>query len=329
MLVRATTKNYNLAMAELIAHLRACPRSTAGETVERFLGSQTSASRYWPDDEEIRNEVRGLQVYRRIGRGRLRMVLEAIEDHHRGFIGEKEGLGGERVARGAYAIEHVMPRKWAIHWPPGDGFRSDTDRDQIIHSLGNLTLLTSKLNSKVSNGPWSGEGGKRQALQDHCVLLLNRRLLELASDSWSDDGIRARTEEMAKTLTEIWRVPEGHRSTSAEKTKLRHGMVGLADLIGAGFLRGGMPLHPRSKKHSEHVATLLPDGQIDLDGKIFERVSRAAAALTGKPTNGWWFFLVDQASRRSLRDVWRQYVDSRSVDAEGDEPDTDDEDEDA
>jgi hypothetical protein len=328
MLVRATTKNYNLVMAELIALLRTSPRPTVGETVERFLAGQTSASRYWPDDDEIRNEVRGLQAYRRIGRGRLRMVLEAIEDHKRGFRDGKEGLGGERVARAAYAIEHVMPRKWASHWPPSAGFQGEADRDQLIHTLGNLTLLTSKLNAKVSNGPWDGDSGKRRALQDHCVLFLNRHLLDRAQESWSDDAIRARSEELTQTITEIWRVPEGHKSAFAEKARPKHNMVGLADLINAGFLRAGMPLYPRRKKHAEHVATLLPDGQIDLGGTIFEKVSRAAVSLTGKPTNGWWFFLVDQASRRSLRDVWRQYVDSRAVDAEDDDADTDGDDDD-
>jgi hypothetical protein len=51
-----------------------------------------------------------LLAYRRIRRGRLRMVLEAMEDHLRGWRDGKQGLGGERVARGKLAIEHVMPR---------------------------------------------------------------------------------------------------------------------------------------------------------------------------------------------------------------------------
>jgi hypothetical protein len=33
-----------------------------------------------------------------------------------------------------------------------------------------------------------------------------------------------------------------------------------------------------------------------------------------------WFFLVDQASRRSLRAVRRDYVDAMAVDVEDDEP---------
>lgn len=91
------------------------------------------------------------------------MVLESIEDHLRGWNGSKQGLGGERVSRAKLAIEHVMPRKWQQHWPV-QGI-DEVDRDRLIHTLGNLTLLTGKLNSTVSNGPWSGANSKRVVLR--------------------------------------------------------------------------------------------------------------------------------------------------------------------
>lgn len=43
----------------------------------------------------------------------------------------------------------------------------------------------------------------------------------------------------------------------------------------------------------------------------------------GKSTNGWQFFLADQALRRSLRDVRRDYIEINAV--EVDEDETDDE----
>jgi hypothetical protein len=101
----------------------------------------------------------------------------------------------------------------------------------------------------------------------------------------------------------------------------------LSDLINGGLLEAGMSLFPRRKKHAARVATLLPDGQIDVDGVTFPSPSNAATAIAGRPTNGWWFFLVDQASRTSLRDVWRKYIDALAVDAE-DEDGDDDSDED-
>jgi hypothetical protein len=335
MLVRATTKNYNQVVSELVTHLRKSERMQAGDVVQTYLASQTSESRYWPDDDEIQEELRALRAYRRLGRGRLRMVLEAVEDYQRGWRDEKQGLGGERVARGKYAIEHVMPRKWATHWPLPEDSRSEADRDHLIHTIGNLTLLTGKLNTKVSNGPWLGTGGKREGLQTHDVLLLNRELLRKAGDAWTDELIRLRSDDLAKRIVAIWPVPEGHRVPAGRRSDFSRSKarprpkVHLSDLINAGLLQPGMPLFPRRRKFADRVATLLPDGQVDVDGVVFPKPSGAAASITGKSTNGFWFFLIDQASRRSLRDVWRDYVDTLAVDVEDDEADDDGDDDEA
>lgn len=332
MLVRATTKTYNQVVSELIKQLKRSERAEAGEATEKFLASQASASRYWPDNEEILTELRELLAYRRLGRGRLRMVLEAIEDHKRGWKNGSVALGGERVARGKLAIEHVMPRKWATRWPPPNGADGEAQRDRLIHTIGNLTLLTGRLNSKVSNGPWLGSGGKRAGLQGHDVLFLNREVVS-AEDSWTEKAIRSRTDDLAKIIVEIWPIPAGHRSGFAhEKARPRH-KVDLLDLLNAGLLEPGMPLFPRRKKYAGRVATLLPNGHLKVDGTSYPTPSEAAATIRGKSTNGLSFFLVDQASKRSLRKVWREYDaaradDPRAVDVGDDDADEDGDEED-
>jgi hypothetical protein len=41
--------------------------------------------------------------------------------------------------------------------------------------------------------------------------------------------------------------------------------------------------------------------------------------------DGWRFWLVDPRSKRSLHDLWREYVDQRDVDVEDDDrPDDED-----
>ena len=319
MLVRATTKNYNLVVAELVALVHKSDRAIAGAVIERYLAGQSSGSRYWPDDAEIREELATLLAYRRLGRGRLRMVLEAIEDYLRGWRNGKQGLGDERVARGKLAIEHVMPRRWVTYWPLQDG--SEADRDRIIHTFGNLTLLTGRLNSKVSNGPWLGTGGKREGVEAHDVLLLNRELLKKAGEKWTDDAIRLRTQELADVVIQIWPVPPNHRSGfSPDKTPKLRKKVRLSDLINGGALEPGISLFPKREKFSDRVATLLPDGQVEVDGIAFASPSDAASSIAGHQTNGWAFFLTDQASRRSLRAVRRDYVNAMAVDVEDDEP---------
>jgi hypothetical protein len=108
MLVRATTKNYNLVVGELVTLVRKSDRGSAGDVIEAYLARQSSASRYWPDDPEIQQELSQLLAYRRLGRGRLRMVLEAIEDYLRGWKNGEQGLGDERIARGKFAIEPMI-----------------------------------------------------------------------------------------------------------------------------------------------------------------------------------------------------------------------------
>ena len=324
MLVRVTAKNYNQVVVDLVKLVRGNDRARAGDAIESFLASQSSASAYWPDDRELRDELQELPAYRRLGRGRLRMVLEAIEDFRRGWRNGKEALGGERVARAKLAIEHVMPRKWHSHWPLQGG--SEVDRDHIIHTLGNLTLLTGKLNSKASNSPWVGNGSKREALREHDVLFLNRAFKD--QDHWNEETIGQRTRQLIDIVLQIWPVPPNHRSGfSGDRPRPRKN-VDLADLIIGEVLGAGMTLTPRRKKFSDRVATLLSDGRVDVDGEPFSTPSDAASKIAGKRVNGWAFFLTDETPRRSLRAVRRDYVNAMAVDVDDDDPEDDgDEDE--
>ncbi|MEU4593689.1 GmrSD restriction endonuclease domain-containing protein [Micromonospora aurantiaca (nom. illeg.)] len=266
----------------------------------------------------MRHPLRALGIYRRLSRARLRMVLEAIEDHQRGWRRIADGLGGERVARGKYAIEHIMPRRWQQHWPPPEG-ASPADRDRLIHTIGNLTLLTGRLNSKVSNGPWSGQTGKREHLQKHDVLMLNRELLQQSQEGWDDEGIEARTQQLVDTILEVWPVPDGHRSSATHATKHMKRRLTLADLMSAGLLEAGTSLHPRSQRFAEHTAIVLPDGTLDIDGVRHATPSGAARHLAGTALNGWRFWLVEPRTGRCLSDLWHEYVHQRDVNVDDDD----------
>lgn len=134
MLVRATGKSYPQAIAELIAHIRKSGREAAGDAIEGYLIDHSGANMYWPDNDELHAQLRSFEAYRRLSRARLRMVLEAVEDYERGWRDPRIALGGERVPRGQYVIEHVLPRKWQQHWPLPDnvtGRPARCDRQHI------------------------------------------------------------------------------------------------------------------------------------------------------------------------------------------------------
>ena len=121
------------------------------------------------------------------------MLLEAAEDHARGYTGGGR-FASERVPRKGFPIEHLLPQRWQDHWDVASPIEATT-RDEYVHRIGNLTLLTTALNSSVSNGPWLGESGKRSRLHEHDVFLMNRWIRDESASGWSegssiDDGAR-------------------------------------------------------------------------------------------------------------------------------------------
>ncbi len=102
-------------------------------------------------------------------------------------------------------VEHLMPGGWnETDWPLPDSEdreASRQEREVVIQTLGNLTLLNRRLNLAVSNSAWAV---KRQKIEESDNLFLNRILLNDSADYWTEDHIRSRGEWMYDQLKEIW-----------------------------------------------------------------------------------------------------------------------------
>jgi hypothetical protein len=128
------------------------------------------------------------------------MLLAALERRLRGS-GKTESL----QIPNKLTVEHLLPRKWKEHYPlpPGvDPREAEAQRERLVHSLGNLTMATGKLNPDLSNGPWAT---KREKLLRHSVLLLNADVA--LRDEWNDATIRDRGERLADLACSVWPVP--------------------------------------------------------------------------------------------------------------------------
>jgi len=312
MLVRGSTNVYNQMAAELVSIIRQTEPEKVAQAIRSFLANQSSENRYWPDDDDVTSELKVLQIYRRMSRSRLRMVLEALEDFSRGFRAAGKELAGARVLRREFHIEHVMPQGWEHRWPaPSKG--TPRERSERVQRLGNLTLLTAKLNSSVSNSPWAGEKGKRLALHQHDVLLLNREVDAIGGEDWNDESIERRTAELIDRVLKIWPVPAGYKSTTAREAAIVPRAVEIEDLINADLLQPGQVLTPKSAKDEHRTAVILADGRIEFEGRLFDSPSGAGFAIRQRATNGWYFWLVDAATKKPLTAVRREYLESISA----------------
>lgn len=279
-------------VADLIRDHSDAAVSDLPERVRTHLAGLNVSSTYWPGDEEIRTSLRIDQVYRRFQRGRLRMLLEAVEDQLRA------GTNQPRVPRRGYPIEHLLPQKWTEHWPV-DGPEAEVERGAHVHRLGNLTLLTGSLNSKVSNGRWDL---KRGALQQHDTLLLNSRLLaDTQDDGWDEARIDVRTERLVTALLRVWQVPTGHEGGVIDPQVKAQDWIQVKHLVDAGLLVPGSTLESRTGQWGSRQATVRIDGLLEVDGKTFDSPSGAGKYVKGQTTNGWHFWRLPDG--RKLMDV--------------------------
>jgi hypothetical protein len=325
MLVRVTGKRYNKLIPEVITEVRK-NRTNASKVLEGYFKNQQVDSAYWPDDEEVRREVQNLEFYRKIYRSRVRMIFEALEDYARGWKEGKSSNSGMRIRRASYSIEHLMPQSWQSNWPLTSGV-TDLERDRLVQTLGNLTLLSTKLNSSVSNGPWLGDSGKSAALTEHDVLLLNKRVQDSGKNGWSEELIRARTEELTSMILDIWKVPEGHVSKINRAKEESTKKINVVDLISAGLVQPGQTLYPKMNRYKGRNAQILADGRIEIEGSIYDSLSLAGIHIRKKNTNGWTFWLVEESPRERMFDLRDKYKELAGVESSEELSDDDSEDE--
>ena len=188
------TMGYNRLFIGLVRLLKDSDPQTAGDTVVRYLADQGSNVGAWPTDTELENAFVSSELYGKLTQGRLRIVLEGIEQ------GLRTQLTEVQYCPRNLTIDHLMPQDWKDNYPLRGA--DPEERERIIHTLGNLTLVTRPLNSTMSNAPWIG---KKEALKDHSTLFLNK---ELVNDEerviWDEIAIEERARRLCRAAIKVW-----------------------------------------------------------------------------------------------------------------------------
>jgi hypothetical protein len=198
-----TTKNYNRFFVDMIKRLNELNDFSAAAIRKMLLAESAETSR-WPDDEEFGRALISCKIYKRIKRSKVRMILEALELELRTKKSEAISLPEDLT------IEHLMPQEWIRHWPlpaAESAEEAETARDELLHTLGNLTLVTEALNSSISNGPWPK---KRAEILKYSPLALNRTLPEV----WGEETIKERTQSLLTVAIQLWGHPERESAPS-------------------------------------------------------------------------------------------------------------------
>ena len=202
MVCRMTTKNYYQLFLGLLNSLEEAGADHAGDTVVKYLSEQKAYANKWPDDRALRDAFLTMPLYLSLTKARLRLVLEGVEEQMRTNKVESQ------TAPKNLTIEHVMPQKWQANYPlPTNESNVEKavelrdNRDRIIHTIGNLTLVTKRLNPSLSNAAWET---KRKGLFKHAVLFLNKELWEEAPNVWDEEVISERAKRLSGKAAQVW-----------------------------------------------------------------------------------------------------------------------------
>lgn len=171
------------------------------DSLVAFFQTRSGESSRFPTNAEFRKAVLNNPVYVWAQGDRTKDILWELELASRSKFSEKSArpLG--------LWTEHVLPRMWNDDWPLPDGTSVDRmsddprvqNRDGLVHTLGNLTLLTDVLNMSAGNGSFAE---KREKYEEHTTLFMNKWFLKRTS--WNEDDIVERGEHLSQLALKRW-----------------------------------------------------------------------------------------------------------------------------
>jgi len=293
-----STKNYNRFFVGTIDRLRESDGCRV-DALARWLSTRPNETDRWPNDPEFLQGWLGRDQYKTNRQPRLRYIFEHIETTKRTALSE------EIEIKSALTVEHIMPQRWREHWPVS-GFEhlsegeidveqlsAEINRDKCINKIGNLTLITSPLNSSLSNGAFAS---KLPALRAHASLALNRELNDY--DHWDESCVGSRGTALFELARTIWIRPLEATSAYPELGRLGENGNFPAEGTVCQFTYNSTVYEGLIKNRKMEVAGI---------SGLHSSFSGASVAVTNTSRNGWQDWELKARDGWLLADVWRSH----------------------
>lgn len=193
---RLTTKNYNnlfISMIQILDKAKNEGQIINRDIFKKILESFTEDTNKFPNDTEFKDEF----LTAKLSNQNSREILFCIALNQR-----KSPMSDiKKLSSSSYSIEHMMPIKWKENWMTPDMDEQKTEnRDKALRTLGNLTLVTRRLNSKLSNAAWIE---KKETLKKYSSLSMT--VDYLPATDWNEEKITLRADDLLISALDMWR----------------------------------------------------------------------------------------------------------------------------
>lgn len=202
----------------------------------------------YPRDEEFRDRLIVSRLYASGERAaKTKLLLERIEQYaaHR-----------EPVSPDALSVEHVMPQSLTNAWKGSLGVDWEVIHEQLLHTLGNLTLTG--YNSPMSNSSFS----EKKVVLAESHIELNKYFRDI--DIWNGDAIHRRAESLADISVRVWPNFAGADQAPVQKTGVTNRKPAAVVLCGERL----------ASSTWRAVAQRTLEALADMDPDAFERITR-------------------------------------------------------
>jgi len=215
-----TTKGYNKVFIQAIRDMRS--KGINQRILRDFFTGLNGDSVDWPTDEQFQAAFMRKPLYKILTGQRLVYILSRLEHAERHKYSEIIKIDSQLTS------EHVLPQSWCGTWALAGGrqinpeqfeqaIKKDrlqlpldalekaiVERERLVNTIGNLTLIVGRLNSSIGANTFNL---KRAAILQHSALRLNRYFQSV--DEWDDEAIARRSELLFRDALTIWRGPKG------------------------------------------------------------------------------------------------------------------------
>ena len=195
------------------------PKSTSGEnhlvslirepdfSIEKIVThlKENRRIKSWPADKQVESALH------KAGRRNAELIKYILFKIEREVMTESDYVDNRLSDLENLDREHVMPQGWeesqddsGTKWwplPKNDYDRKARERDNSLHSIGNLTLLHCKANAERAKDYAFSK--KKEVYQGHSTLKITEEIRE--SPDWEVDQIRERACQMHKRFCQVWR----------------------------------------------------------------------------------------------------------------------------
>lgn len=173
-------------------------------SLKDYIDKRDSSLRM-PSDKELRDYVHD---YSGLSAGKAKCILYLLESKLRT---KKSALTLRAFSE--YSLEHLMPQKWQSYWMPDDideDAKEDfiAERNSVVNTLGNLAIITQKLNASISNAAWTKKkngAGNHDGLVEYAADLFTIKDA-ICKTEWNEDTISERADWIADKAIEIWKI---------------------------------------------------------------------------------------------------------------------------